>query len=248
MGFAQTMRIGRRIQFHDKSNNADNIRGNFSPERITFVERFVGKALNETNDCTLFIDTTSAVALTPSAVSTGRLTMTTAATITKTASYAGNLVLYPAMNPAVEWRVAIDDITNVRINVGLNDETAEATGALPFAISGTAVTPVCTNGAHFVFDVAQSTDYWYIVSRKAAGTSQATLLASKYAPANDIYATLRIALDTLGNATYYYNGIAVGYLPLAVATTVGFCPYIGIRNANGSAHILSADYYKLWGD
>ena len=60
--------------------------------------------------------------------------------------------------------------------------------------------------------------------------------------------TLRVAIDTAGNATYYYNGVQVGYKALAVRTTIPLVPYIGIRNTSGVAHVLTCRYCRVWGN
>ena len=244
----QQINVSDEIDFRGDAANDRNVRGNMNLRRAAFVEHFVGKALDTTNDVTTFIDTTSTVALAQAATATGIVDLTTAATGSKTASIAGNLVLWSALNARVEWRFKIDDISNVRINVGMNDETAEGTGDLPFAISGTTVTPVCTDGVHFVFDTDQNTDRFYAVSRKGGGASQAQILASGRAPVNATYVILAIQLNSEGDAFFYYNGRIVHKIESAVTVATALCPYIGIRNANASAHILSADYFKLWGD
>ena len=245
---SQQVNVSDEIDFRGDAAFGRNVRGNMNLLRAAFTEHFVGKAIDETNDATLFVDTNSTVALSQDATATGILGMTTVATGTKTASYAGNLVLWSALNARVEWRFKIDDITNVRINVGMNDETAEGSGALPFAISGVTVTPTCTDGAHFVYDTAQNTDRFYIVSRKGGGASQATLLPSGRAPVNATYVTLAIQLNSEGDAFFYYNGRQAGKIESAVTVATALCPYIGIRNANASAHIASVDYFKIWGD
>ena len=245
-GFQQ-VKVSRELEFVGDANQEANVKGNISTKKVAFVDHFVGKALDTTNDYTSYLDTTSTVALGASAAATGFVTITSAATDTKTGSLAGNLVLYCAMNPVVEWRFKIDVITTVAINVGFNDATAEGTGALPFTISGTTVTDTATDGVMFCFDTNQTTDYWYIVNTKN-GTQGGTILASTYVPVAATFVTLRIEIDTSGNASYFYNGVQVGYKASAVTTTVALCPYIGIRNNTATAHILDADYLKIWAD
>ncbi len=243
----QTIDIGKFLRFRGEADNNLNLKGNLNPHKIFREWNFKELALDETNQYTKYVDGTSAVAL-----AAGGITLTTAATDAKACSYAfGGLFVKPAKNPVVEIKFQIDVITNVAINVLLTDAASEAsTGVLPFLISGTTITDHIVNAAGFCFDTNQDTDRWYVVNCNA-NTSAGTLLSAADAPfvaATNI--TLRIVIDSVGNAHYYYNGkkIAGGYKALAVATTSALVPYIGIRNNNTSAHIATVRYVRLWED
>lgn len=147
----------------------------------------------------------------------------------------------------MEAKFSIDVVTTVAINVGFNDATAEGTGVLPFLITGTTVADTATDGAMFCFDTNQTTDYWYIVNTKN-GTQGGTLLAAAYTPAAGTAVTLRVAIDSSGNARYYYNGISVGYKASAVTSTIPLIPYVGIRNNTATAHVLTLRYVRAWQD
>jgi hypothetical protein len=244
---SQDVKVARKLSFTEQAGNQANIFGNPSNKKAVFVDHFVNKALNATNDYTAFIDTDSTVALGAGATATGYVTFTTLATDTRTASLAGNLAWYCARNPIMEARIKVDVITTVAINVGFNDATAEGTTALPFLITGTTITDTCTDGAMFCYDTNQTTDRWYIVQTKN-GTQTGVLLGAKYTPVAATWVTLRVALDTAGNAYYYYNGEFVGRIASAVTTTVALCPYIGFKNLSAAIHIMDLDYIKLWAD
>jgi hypothetical protein len=240
---SQQVRVARKLDFVSDGNNARNVGGNFNPEKIMVQYNFTELALDETNKYTKFVDTTSAVAL-----ASGGVTLTTAATDTKTCSLScGGIWWYPAKNPVMEAKFSIDVVTTVAINVGFTDAAAEGTGALPFTISGTTVADTATDGAMFCFDTNQTTDYWYIVNTKN-GTQGGTLLASTYTPAANTAVTLRVAIDSSGNAQYYYNGELVGYKADAVTSTVPLIPYVGIRNNSAAAHVLTLRYVRCWCD
>jgi len=240
----QTIDISKHLRFRGEADYNLNFKGNLNPHRIFREWNFKELALDETNQYTTYIDGTSAVAL-----ADGGITLTTAATTDKCCSYAfGGLFVRATKNPTVEFKFQIDDIANVAINAVLNDATTEASGVLPFLIDGTTITDAVTNGVGFAFDTKQSTDRFYIVNCNA-NTNAGTLLTAVQAPfAAATNITVRVALDTAGNALYHYNGKAVGYKALAVATTGLFAPYIGIRNNNASAHVLKLRYVRLWED
>ncbi len=241
---SQQLKVSQFFHIMGGADYGLNMKGNLNPHKIFREWNFKELALDTTNQYTTFIDGTSAVAL-----ADGGLTLTTAATDAKTCSYAfGGLFVRCTKNPVVEFKFQIDDIANVAINAVLNDATTELTGVLPFLIDGTTITDAVTNGVGFAFDTKQDTDRFYIVNCNA-NTNAGTLLTAAQAPfavATNI--TVRVALDTAGNALYYFNAKKVGYKTLAVATTGLFAPYIGIRNNNASAHVLKLRYVRLWED
>lgn len=237
----------QEVKVSDKfevSGTSLTFKGDNNPHRIFREWNFKELALDETNQYTKFIDSTSAVAL-----ANGGITLTTAATNTKTCSYSfGGLYVRCAKKPTVEFKFQIDDIANVAINAVLSDAVSEASGLLPFTISGTTITDTATDAVGFCFDTEQTTDRYYIINTNN-GTDAGTLLAALYAPfsaATDI--RLRVRLDASGNAWYYFNGVFVGYKASAVRTTVSYVPYFGIRNNNASAHVATLRYVRLWED
>ena len=236
--------VGDSIELKEEANQKVNFKGYFNPNKIMKEWNFKELALDETNQYTKFIDTTSAVAL-----ANGGITLTTAATNTKTCSYAfGALRVLCAKNPVVEFKLQLDVITTVAVNAVLTDALTEASGALPFTISGTTISDTATDAVGFCLDTEQTTDRYYIVNT-ATGTQGGTLLSAAEAPwvaATDI--TVRIMLDTSGNAKYFYNERQVGYKATAVTSTVALAPYVAIRNNSAAAHVLTLRYVRLWED
>jgi len=235
---------GLGLEFSGPANHKRNIEGNWNPARIMREWNFKELALDETNQYTKYIDTTSAVAL-----ANGGITLTTAATDTKTCSYAlGGIHILAAKRPYVEFKFQLDVITNVAINAVLNDEVDENSGLLPFTISGTTITDNATNGAGFCFDTNQGTVRWYAV-RTTAGAQTGSLLTAAQAPfaaATDI--TLGLELDTAANARWYFNGKAVWYKAVATTAATPLVPYFGIRNNSATAHVATLRYVRLWED
>jgi len=242
-GFQQ-VRVSESFEVAGPADESLNFKGNLNPHRLFREWNFKELALDETNQYTKYIDTTSAVAL-----ADGGITLTTAATNTKTCSYAfGGIHIKTAKNPTVEFKFQVDDITNFCVNAVLTDAVSEASGVLPFQISGTTITDTATDGAGFVLDTEQTTDRFYVVNT-SNGTQAGTLLSALRAPfaaATDI--RVRVHLNSSGNAWYYFNGVFVGYKASAVRTTIAYVPYFGIRNNNASAHIATVRYARLWED
>ncbi|MFA6307065.1 MAG: hypothetical protein WC639_04650 [Patescibacteria group bacterium] len=237
------VKVARQLVFTGDAAQEPNIEGNLNPVKKFVSYDFTELALDATNKYTNYIDTTSAVAL-----ASGGVTLTTAATDTKTCSMsAGGIWWYPAKNPVVEMRFQLDVVTTVAINVGFSDAVSEGSGALPFTISGTTVTDTATNAAMFCFDTNQTTKYWYIVNTKA-NTEGGTILPSSCAPVAATDVVLRVALDSSGNARYYYNGVEVGYKASATTSTTPLVGYFGIRNNTATAHIATLKYIRYWCD
>ncbi len=242
--FGMEANIGKFLRFRGEADYNLNLKGNLNPHRIFREWNFKELALDETNQYTKYVDGTSAVAL-----ANGGITLTTLATTAKTCSYAfGSVKVMCAKNPVVEFKFQLDVIANVTINALLTDEVTEASNTLPFAISGTTITATATNAAGFCFDTSQDTDRFYIVNVKAAiqGGTLLSAVQAPFAAATDI--TVRVELDTSGNALYYFNGKKVGYKASATTSTTALVPYFGIKNLNASAHIATVRYIRLWED
>lgn len=245
MASMSQLKVFRELGFYGDGNNGQNIKGNPNPEKIFQEYNFTELALNNTNKYTPFLDTTSTVAL-----GSGGVLITTAATDAKVGSQTqGGIWWYPAKNPVVEMRFKVDVVTNVAIYCGFSDAVSELTGLLPHGIVDATQTATATDSAGFLFDTRQTLDYFNIVNSLAAGSAKAfTQLDSTRVPVAATNLTLRVAIDSSGNARYYWNGTEVGYKATAVTTTTPLIPYFGIRNNTATAHVATLRYVRLWCD
>lgn len=241
---SQTIYVDREVKFQNSAASKPNVSGNFEPEKKCVFYDFTELALDTTNKYTTYLDTTSTVAL-----ASGGVTLTTAATNAKVCSIsAGGIWWYPAKNPVVELRFQVDITSTLGINAGFVDAASYGSTVLPISISGTTVSDTTiANGALFAYDTGATSDYWYICNDKA-GTQAGTILASTYAPVAATDVTLRVAVDTLGNARYYYNGRQVGYKALATTSTTPLIGYFCIKNNDAIAHVATLKYIRYWSD
>lgn len=242
---SQQVKVYRSLDFVGDADQELNVGGNFNPKRLMAEYNYSQLALDNTNKYTPYVDTTSTVALGASG-----LVLTTAATDAKTCTQSqGGIWWYPSMNPVVEMKFKIDVITTVAIYAGFSDAVSEATGKLPHAIVAATQTATATDSAGFLFDTLQTLAYFNIVNSKAAGAAKAfTQLASGYVPVAATSLTLRVAIDSDGNARYYFNGVQVGYKATAVTSTTPLIPFFGIRNNAAAAHVATLRYVRVWGD
>jgi len=240
---SQQVRVGRDIVFTGDANYESNIKGFMAPEKKYANYEYTELALDDTNKYTPYLDGTSAIAL-----ADGGITLTTAATDTKVCSQSqGGIWWYPARNPMVEMKFQIDVITTVAIYAGFSDAVSEASSFLPFAITTATLADKCTNGVGFLFDTLQSLPYFNIVNTNA-GTEAFTQLSSAHVPVANTDITVRVAIDSSGNAEYFWNGVGVGYKALATATTTPLVPYFGIRNNGDAAHVATLRHVRVWCD
>ena len=241
-GFQQ-VKVNRTLEFVDSAANTVNTEGNFALDKVMACYEFTELALNNTNLYTPYIDTTSTIAL-----ASGGITLTTAATDTKTCTQTqGGIWWYPAKNCIAEFKFKIDVITTVAIYAGFSDAVSEATSLLPFGLNTATLTDTATDAAGFLFDTRQTLDYFNIVNTKN-GTEAFTQLASTYVPVAATNLTLRVAIDTAGGARFYWNGVEVGYKANAVTTTVPLIPFFGIRNNTATAHVATLRRVRCWQD
>lgn len=241
-GFQQ-VRIGRFLEFVGDANQEPNIKGDFDPKRMTVGYEFTELALDNSNKYTPYLDAGSTVAL-----GSGGVLLTTAATDTLTATQTqGGIWWYPAKNPVVEMKFRVNVITNVAIYAGFSDAVSEATTLLPFGLVVATLTDTATDAAGFLFDTRQTLDYFNIVNTKN-GTEAFAQLSSTCVPVAATDLILRIAIDTSGNARYYWNGEEVGYKASAVTVATPLIPFFGIRNNSAAAHIATLRYVRCWQD
>lgn len=239
-GFNQ-VRVNNSLDFVGGAANAPNMTGAMSGDKIYMEYNFTEKVMDATNRYTAYIDTDSAVAL-----GAAGLTLTTLATDTRTCSMAcGTTGFYAGRSPIVEMKFKVNVITTIAINAGFSDATSEGTTVLPFLITGTTITDTATDAAAFVFDTNQTADT-FVLAQTKNGIQTGNWIAN--VPVVDTYQTVRVAIDSAGGARYYFNGIEMGYIPLAVTTTVGLVPYFGIKNLSAAVHIATLRYVRVWQD
>ncbi len=251
---SQQVTVSRRLEFKGDANQEANVRGNFATEKCYIYDDFTGADIStywtqvEDNGGTVAIGTTAAVAGSGSAVN-GSFTITTGGTDDDRGMLYGSLNFIAEKNPVMEARVKISRITLASFGVGFSDAVTEGDNVQPFSVNGTTVTDTASNGAAIVFDTDADDDYFWIVNSNA--TSQGgNVLGSQYVPVADTYVTLRVAIDSAGNADYFINGVQVGHKALAVAITSAatLCPYVSCINRAGAALVLTCDYIRCWQD
>lgn len=116
----------------------------------------------------------------------------------------------------VEARLKLSQITTIQAFVGFTDQISALEAPVTGAGGGDTFTTNATDAVGFVFDTTMTTKNWWLVG--VANDVDATQQNSALAPVAATYATFRVELDALGNATFFYNSKAVGTIMAAAVT------------------------------
>ncbi len=235
----QQMRVERKLEFVGVAKQKANIFGNPCFDKVVFYDDFLGDALDARWAPSGDNGGTEAITVGTG----GTVTLTTGGTDHDRSILAHELNWYANKACVIEARIKVNAITAVAINMGFSDAKTEANDLIPFMISVTTVTDTASNAVCFVFDTDADSDVWYMcntIANTQTGTSTAI------APVADTYETFRVELDILGNATFYRNGIAVGYKALAVTITTALTPIFAVIEHGTSARVLTVDYVYCW--
>lgn len=120
----------------------------------------------------------------------------------------------------------------------------------PTSISTTTLTTNATDGVHFVYDTAQTTDRWYAVGVKNdVDAVDGTTGLTDTAPVADTYQTLRIELDADGVAYFYIDGVLKKRVADActVSASVLLTPILWVNATTTASIVVDVDYLAFWG-
>lgn len=144
----------------------------------------------------------------------------------------------------METRLKINTaVTNIALNVGFTDTLATTTLEMPITISGTTITTDATDAAVFVFDTAQTNDFFHLQGVK--NNTDTALLNSAVAPVADTFIHLAVEIDASGNATYYIDGVLKGSVANAVTPSVALTPIIVANARTTTSKVVDIDYIRV---
>lgn len=194
---------------------------------------------------------------------TGMVSMTLPASTTLSTSGAqltSERNFKPSKGPvSFETRVLMDSSSTIALFAGLINSTSlitpvgiSATAGGLTGVSATTSTFSSSNLVGFVFDssaswpvnISTSQPFWRIAGNKdSVSTSVPSTGVTPTALANGAWQTLRMNVDTLGNASFYIDGRLVGNLANAVSATETLTPYVG-GISRGAGHFVNVDYLQ----
>jgi len=211
--------------------------------RVYEEDDFLGDILKDKWDVVVAAGCTVAIV----AGLNGLVALTTVAGDNFYSTMVGELNYNATLYAGIEARLALDDITNCQIEMGLNDAKLEAQGRMvdDVDLTGGLPTPVCTNGAAIVFDPTDSVIQHLCGVGVIGGVGSVNDLG--IALVNGVYQILKVQLDVLGNAYYYLDNALIATELLAVTPLTPLTPWLTISNKAGAiARVLTIDYVKSW--
>lgn len=118
-------------------------------------------------------------------------------------------------------RLKMSSLATIQLYAGFTDQVS--TLEFPISLSGSTLTTNATDAAGFLYSTAATASTWKLVSvaNDVDGAVQEAIQSTSTAtttPVADTYTTLRISMDTAGNAFYFIDGKPVG-VKQAVAVT-----------------------------
>ena len=145
-----------------------------------------------------------------------------------------------------ETRIKLSRITTAFLFFGFTDLAATLECPIESAASADTITTNASDAVGFMFDTRMATDDFWAVGVKAdVDATKEDLLV---APAANEYITLRVAVDSLGVATFFVNGAQVGS-SMADAVTPGadLTPVIYFSPTSVAASITADVDYVMVG-
>ncbi len=246
---SQNVKVERDLTFQGYANTVPNIVGVPMPKKKVFDSTFPGTS-------TLYGWTSSTGSyggtLAHAAADGGAMTFTMGGVAEDEGEFYHTAQWSAANACGMEAKVKISQITLVCVCVGFVD-AAEATNdhvAMEIATASLRDPTVTADFCGMVFDTGATAKVWYVgaANNNTIGTPIAAV--GSLAPVADTYFKVRVQTDTLGNVTFYYNGVAVGYLPSAIAyaSTNLLTPYIGFIAHTTVAEICTISRVTVWQD
>lgn len=241
---SQQIPVSRDIVFRGAADYTRNVKGNFMTEKVYYDNHFV-EDNNTSYQWTEGHDSSSST-WSHSATAGGAMICTTSGSDTDLGEFTNNVIWSCAKNCTMEARVKLSSIADIVIVVGFadaahansNELAAEMTSAALVATRGTEV-------AVLIHDTNSSVDKFYYGAYKLGviGTPVVTAIAPSTS-----YQNLRVAMNTTGGATFYINGVRVGFLPTCVTSTVLLTPMVAFMARTGSEKIGYIDRTTMWQD
>lgn len=220
-----------------------------SPQMVTLFDDFTGKALDSNKWLAVegTDSATSDAAILAGGIG-GVLRLTTGDAGTGLAADLEQIVTalaWQASNGlAAQCRVKLSRLTNAYFFFGFTDKlTLE--GPIVSAASGNTITSNANNAVGFLFDSRMTSQTVFLVG--SAANVDATVQNSGVSLTADRYVTLRLEINSSGEATFFINGRQYGTrMSGAITPATDLTPYIGVSNTSGVASFTAdVDYIAV---
>lgn len=139
-----------------------------------------------------------------------------------------------------ETRVKTSAITTVSIFVGFTDQKATLEIPIESAASGNTITTNATDAVGFMFDTEMTADTLWLVGVDTG--SDATAQNSALAFVADTYRTLRVEVETDGEATFFIDGAAIGTAMTGATAATTLYPTVAAGARSTTSRTVTVDY------
>ena len=240
---SQQVRVEREILFAGDANQEANVNGNLLTKRACRVDWFDQATLDTTND---YVQTLGGTGDTGALVAGGAIGFkgATGSSDNEISFLSTQLVFDITQNPEIESKIEVTDAANSFFFFGFSDATSETTPNATIDASGGTVAAAATDAVGFFMDADKSSLLYY-ASIATGGSVTGTSTGVTWADAAK--KTLRVKLDTSGNATFFVDGVIVGYTAAAV-TDVPLCATFNYGTREGAANNLYMRYLAKFQD
>jgi len=237
---SQQVIVNRVLDFEESAAVTDNVEGNISTEKHCIVDDFTW--LN-TSFWTSTLDGTSD-AVAASAGGVCGLTMTTG-TGDNEVSFLGSPLIFDISNePIIETVIDINDVSGTVVFFGFSDANTETSPAATIDADSGTLAAAATDACGFVIDADLGTSSIYAAYIATGGAVAGVDTGLDWT--DGARKTLRIALDSSGNARFYVDGVEVAYKATAV-TDVPLCAVYNYgTRANAGANYVYPRRFKAW--
>lgn len=253
VGGTLNIKNGASFQLSGTALALDELQALDNSLKVTFMDDFLGDAIDDAYDVRAGAGTSAdaiSATIDPAVpgVSKGSSGTSTTLTFANNGSSMTHALNWQANQGGLfaETRVKLTSIEDVSFFFGLTDAVASGTFEMPATLSGGTLTSNADNFVGATFDTSATTDVIHFVGSAATvDVSDSTVTA----PVADTYNTLRIEVDTSGNADLYIDGTLAAELTSAVGASTPLTPVFAIQSHVGTVRkSWVADYMKLQQD
>ena len=238
MGSQQNIVAGDLV-FNGRASYQLNVKGTMLTEKH-IIDKFFS------HDNSTWTEASEGGTWTYSSQSGGAMILTSGASAKDMGEMTYSVIYSCAKNCGMQARIKLST-TDLSGRFGLADAAHGANDQQAAELSSAAlVGSRATEFAGLVFDTDASAAYFYYGAYKsgAGGTPVVTAIA----PVNDTYINLRTQMNTDGDATFYINGNAVGFLPTCVTTGTLLTPIVSFLERGTVGLIGSVNRISVWQD
>ena len=199
---------------------------------------------DETND--IVVGATGAGTQAFNAQVNGAYRLTTSAVDDENVAVGGALIWKANSGGPLIFEARVASVTAITLRayyVGLTD-TLVSSIEMPFELATTTLTSTATDAVGFVYDTDATNDNWHCVGVKA--DVDGTFVNSGIAPATaGTFQTLRVVVDSDGNAEFFIDSKWVASMTNAVTATVALCAALVDEAREAGAKVIDIDYFHV---